>query len=206
MGRREENKRRKRAALVDAGLEVFARDGYDRATIEAIAQGAGVARGTYYLYFDDKLALFQSLIIPWVDELVAVVDEVSQALDQAADRAEVRTIYEQMGLAIALTGLANRTPILIAFQEIRRSGEAGEFLRAQEARILDAVTGITEQARTRGLIDVDDSAIAVRVIVGAVERLTFEVLTRGDDALGDPTVIADQVVGMFSRALGIEDR
>ena len=37
MGRREENKRRKLAALKQAGLEVFAREGYDRATIEAIA-------------------------------------------------------------------------------------------------------------------------------------------------------------------------
>jgi AcrR family transcriptional regulator len=203
MGRREENKARKLAALKDAGLAVFSSEGYDRATIEAIASGAGVARGTYYLYFDDKLALFEAIVTPWVDDLVELVASVSSALDEAADRPAVREIYEQMGLAIALQGLNHRAVILLAFREIRGSSEAGTFLRQQEARILEAVTGITEQARDRGLIDVEDPAIAVRVIVGAVERLTFEVLAGEGNALGDPQRIASGVVAMFSRALGV---
>ncbi len=47
----------KRDALVAAAAAVFAARGYRNATMEEIAQAAGVAKGTLYLYFQDKEAL-----------------------------------------------------------------------------------------------------------------------------------------------------
>lgn len=201
MGRREDNKRRKREALLAAGLSVFSAEGYDRASIEQIAKVAGVARGTYYLYFEDKTALFQALIRPWVDELLGIVAEVDAALGEATDADQAREIYEQMGLGIALLGLNERDGVLLAFRESRRSGEAGDFLRSEEARIFEAVVGMTQRAADRGLIGVRDAAITVRLIVGAVERIYFDVLTGVD--LGDPTEVAAEVVRTFMVALGL---
>ncbi|MEO2166599.1 MAG: helix-turn-helix domain-containing protein, partial [bacterium] len=43
-------------ALIDAATRVFLERGYDGATTGEIARSAGVAAGTYYLYFDDKRA------------------------------------------------------------------------------------------------------------------------------------------------------
>ena len=45
-------------ALIDAATKVFLERGYDGATTGEIARAAGVAAGTYYLYFDDKRAAF----------------------------------------------------------------------------------------------------------------------------------------------------
>ena len=48
--------------ILDSALQVFARHGYSAATIDDIATGANVSKGTLYLYFADKEAIFRSLI------------------------------------------------------------------------------------------------------------------------------------------------
>ncbi|MGH4024665.1 MAG: TetR/AcrR family transcriptional regulator [Pseudonocardiaceae bacterium] len=52
----------KRAAIVQAALEVFVREGYARASVDTIAAEATVSKRTIYDYFGDKKALFLSVI------------------------------------------------------------------------------------------------------------------------------------------------
>ena len=50
-----------RQHLLDAALEVFWRDGVTRASLQAIAQEAGVTRGSLYWHFKNKEDLFETL-------------------------------------------------------------------------------------------------------------------------------------------------
>jgi TetR/AcrR family transcriptional repressor of mexJK operon len=52
----------KRRAIVDAALSVFAREGYGQASIEAIAETAGVAKPTIYNHFGGKENLFRQVL------------------------------------------------------------------------------------------------------------------------------------------------
>jgi AcrR family transcriptional regulator len=52
----------KRRAILAGALTVFARDGYTRASIDAIANTAGVSTRTIYNHFADKAELFQTVI------------------------------------------------------------------------------------------------------------------------------------------------
>ena len=52
----------KRSAITRGALVVFGRDGYTRASIDAIAAEAGVSTRTIYNHFDDKQHLFLSVI------------------------------------------------------------------------------------------------------------------------------------------------
>lgn len=52
----------KRRAILAGALTVFARDGYTRATIDAISAEAGVSTRTVYNHFLDKAQLFQTVI------------------------------------------------------------------------------------------------------------------------------------------------
>ncbi len=51
-----------RHALLDAAEEVFGELSYDRASIAEITRRAGVAQGTFYVYFDDKRSAFIQLV------------------------------------------------------------------------------------------------------------------------------------------------
>src|ERR1700728_2831646 len=55
----------RREQIIAAGLACFARSGYHAATMADVAAQAGVSKGTPYLYFDSKEALFLSLHEEW---------------------------------------------------------------------------------------------------------------------------------------------
>ena len=52
----------KRRQVLDGARRVFLADGFDGASMNDIARVAGVSKGTLYVYFDSKVALFEALI------------------------------------------------------------------------------------------------------------------------------------------------
>lgn len=62
MGRVEQNKRKKREALMGSAYELFTTQGFSSTSISEIAQQAGVAKGTFYLYFKNKNAIRDAVI------------------------------------------------------------------------------------------------------------------------------------------------
>jgi AcrR family transcriptional regulator len=199
VGRREDNKQRKRERLEAEGLRLFLELGYDRASIEQVATGSDVARGTFYLYFPDKLGLFEALVDRWFAPLLALLDDVDSRLSEATSRSESFVIYLQMAEQLTAIALSHRDEILMSFREIRRTGEAGDRLRRREKQLHLVMTALTERAAERGLITVDDPTLATLVIVGAVEKLHYEWLVGTD--LGDPAELAPRVMRLFARTL-----
>lgn len=54
--------RQTRQKLLDSAEAVIGEKGYDHASIIEITQRAGVAQGTFYIYFPDKEAIFDGLV------------------------------------------------------------------------------------------------------------------------------------------------
>ena len=59
---REEKKARTRAQLIDAAATVFARRGYMAASLDEVAEEAGLTKGAVYSNFDSKEDLFEAVI------------------------------------------------------------------------------------------------------------------------------------------------
>lgn len=199
MGRREEKKLEKRRRLEREGLSLFLLQGYDRASIEAIATASDVARGTFYLYYPDKLSLFAALIQRWFGPLAELQMLVRARVESASTRVELLEIYQHLAMALAGIALTWREEILLAFREARTSGEAGKLLREREREIQQVVVALTKDAAARELITVEDPRIAALVIIGAIERLYYEVLL--GEELAEPSEVARQVLALFGRAL-----
>src|SRR5262245_45325768 len=100
MGRRDENKASKLRRLEQSGLEAFLDQGYSGASIEQIAADADVARGTFYLYFRDKEAIFAALVDRLMDPLLAVVKEGRDQLARCADTPSTFPVYAALGLRV----------------------------------------------------------------------------------------------------------
>lgn len=58
----EEKKREKRNRLLKAGTGLFSERGFGATTVNDITQRAGVAKGTFYLYFQDKRQLLTEIL------------------------------------------------------------------------------------------------------------------------------------------------
>jgi AcrR family transcriptional regulator len=84
-----------RARLVEAGTELFAELGLHPVTSAAIARHAGVATGTFYLHFPDKLALFRAIVQSGLADLRARQDAAG-ARHAPGSEAELRARIEAL--------------------------------------------------------------------------------------------------------------
>src|SRR5690242_9455567 len=75
-----------RQRLLDAAEAVFGESGYERASIVEITRRAGVAQGTFYVYFPDKKTVFVELV---KDLSHRLRQDVAAAIAGTADRVEV---------------------------------------------------------------------------------------------------------------------
>ena len=62
MGKLEDNKKKKLETLLNTSFELFTSQGLAKTTISDIVEKAGVAKGTFYLYFKDKYDIRNRLI------------------------------------------------------------------------------------------------------------------------------------------------
>ena len=62
MGKAEENKKKKLENLLNTSFELFTSQGLTKTSISDIVEKAGVAKGTFYLYFKDKYDIRNRLI------------------------------------------------------------------------------------------------------------------------------------------------
>lgn len=90
--RREEYSDATRQALLDAGREAFAANGFQAAGMEAISRAARVTRGAFYHHFADKKALFDAVVVAMQREAAARIE--------AAARNE-RKIWDRLSAGIA---------------------------------------------------------------------------------------------------------
>lgn len=78
-----------RQRILDAAEGLFGERGYERTGVVDICQRAGVAQGTFYLYFTDKKATLVELVKELSHKLRL---EIAQAVQGASDRAETERV------------------------------------------------------------------------------------------------------------------
>jgi AcrR family transcriptional regulator len=61
--------------ILCAALEVFSEQGFARTKLDDVARRAGISKGTLYLYFDSKEALFRAMVLAKLEATLAHVEE-----------------------------------------------------------------------------------------------------------------------------------
>jgi AcrR family transcriptional regulator len=104
LGAVQPDTRRRRKAerpkeILEAAFEEFSRNGYAAATLEQVAERAGVTKGTIYVYFDSKEHLFISMVRDFTKAtLDTVIGMFERHEGSTADllRAQFSFIYEHI--------------------------------------------------------------------------------------------------------------
>lgn len=80
MSKVDDNKKQKESTLLETAFHLFTGKGFAKTTISDIVQQAGLAKGTFYLYFKDKYDLRDKLIVYKANQLF---DDAHRALEKA---------------------------------------------------------------------------------------------------------------------------
>lgn len=137
----------KRAAILKAAAHLFAREGYDRASMNAVARACGISKANIYHYWDGKEALLFDLLDSHLADLRARILDVTPdpADPEAALRravTEVLLAYEGMDDEHKLQ--ASAIGALSADQQAVLRGYQRDMVRHMSALIRAAVPGVLE--------------------------------------------------------------
>ena len=155
----------RRAELASAAAAVFAERGVANTAISDIVKAAGVAQGTFYLYFDSK-----------DDVVLAVVDQIATEMVAAIEAA-----VSAPG-ASAVEKFARLHDVLMAFDEEASAVQLADFLHRPENRplhdrmaeqftpaLIPLVEGIVAQGVGEGSFDVPDVRAAAWFVLGGLQ-------------------------------------
>ena len=96
MSRIEENKLKKKNDLMETAFQLFTLQGVAKTSISDIAQRAGVAKGTFYLYFKDKYDLHEKLVIYESEQLLIHALEHSGYEKEATAEDKILAIVDDL--------------------------------------------------------------------------------------------------------------
>nr|PZN25432.1 MAG: TetR/AcrR family transcriptional regulator [Pseudomonadota bacterium] len=174
--RAEAAKTERREQILRAARDVFARRGYHHATIDDIVARAGVARGTFYLYFEDKRAVFSELI----DRFAA---QITQSIQRIVTDDPARPVVQQVRdniRAIVGTCLSERTMTKILFTDA--VGVDSDFDRKLAAFYESAVQLLTEslkEGQSLGIVGEGEPRVLAYLTIGALKELLYQAVTLG---------------------------
>jgi AcrR family transcriptional regulator len=193
-GARTERGARTRTRLLEAAEQVFADLGYHEASIVKIAEAAGVAHGTFYLYFSGKQDVF--------DEVVEDLNRrVRHAMAEAASRGRTRAEAERLGFEAFFNFTAEHPGL---YRVIRQAEFVSpRALRLHYQRIAGGYARGLEAAMERGEIAAGDPEVLAWALMGAGELIGLRWILWGDtDEM--PTRVFDEAMRFLLRGLGAD--
>jgi AcrR family transcriptional regulator len=174
---RAERQAQTRSELIDAAAQVFARRGFQAASVEEIAEEAGYSHGAVYSNFDGKADLFLAVFEDYMAERVRELAETQAALaDDASLEVRARALADQwmdrlardresFALHMEFLAHAGRDP-----QLARRFGTRSSAMREAVARY---ISHYQQEAGLEPAMPTDDLALILRALgIGlAIESL-----------------------------------
>lgn len=142
----------RRDAILAAALEEFSARGYEAARLDDVARRAGIAKGTIYLYFNDKETLFQELVRSQLSPVVGALEHVAHV------EAPMRAVAEQFVELFVREIIETRRKdiIRLIISEGPRFPKLAEFYyREVLSRALGAVRALLRRAAERGEVTND---------------------------------------------------
>ncbi len=197
---RRANREDKRRRIIDAAVDVFADKGFFGARVSEIAERAGVADGTIYLYFKSKdeilISLFEEKMAEILERFVNMLSEVHDTEEKMR-----RYIIEHLTLVAEQPRLMQVLTV-----ELRQSARfMKDYAPHAFAKYLALVGSILEEGQKKGVFRKNlDPSIFRRALFGAIDEISLEWVLRGKEAsLPSPVVVGEQISEFILRGLRV---
>jgi AcrR family transcriptional regulator len=166
----------RRTAIVDAARSVFARKGFARGIIDEIANEAGIAKGTVYLYFRSKKQIYKAVLdedmefvkkstLERIDAAKNLRDKIRAftlvRLENAETRKEFFRIMDTESGTLSFTRSQYRDwlrePVLRVASAIEDSSRGGEIRRVPSEKVAWMIADMTRGTIQRRLLGQSDT-------------------------------------------------
>lgn len=185
-------------ALMDAAERLFISKGIGTTSIDDIAAGAQVAKGTFYLYFPSKEALLGALQQRFVDNFCGRLQEGMDRHRTDNHRARLKA-WVETGLQIYLDNVALHD---VVFHEYRPEDRR---MRNDNA-VITQLAALLEQGAAAGTWSVDDSTMTAVILFNALHGVADDAVAMGQTSDAERKRRARSLANFFAQALRPADR
>jgi TetR/AcrR family transcriptional regulator len=165
--------RRNRRAILEAALEAFSAYGFRGATIDAIAEKAGMSKPNLLYYFPTKEAIYVAVLEDTLEEWLQPLAE----LDPAGD--PIDEIGRYIAAKLAMSRARPDASKLFANEILHGAPTIGEFLRGPMKALVDAKAAVIERWIAEGRLAAVDARHLIMMIWAVTQHYAdFDVQVR----------------------------
>jgi AcrR family transcriptional regulator len=186
----------RRAELASAAAGAFAERGVANTAVSDIVRAAGVAQGTFYLYFDSKDDVVLAVVERMVDQMVAGIEAAAHAPDASA-------VERMLGLGDMLSSFERDPGATELVDILHRPDNRALHDRLAEhllPRLIPLVESIVEQGVAEGAFHVPNTRAAAWFVLGGMQSAEL----MGTPAAEMPAALAASTQ-LALRALGYRE-
>lgn len=189
----ERAKLERRRQILAAAKKVFAEAGYHGATIGAIIERAQIARGTFYLYFESKSAVFDSILDQALADLRTKIRRI--AVDDASAPAPQVQLRDQV--VATLEYIVSDRPLAMLLLSAGHTPDAEAAARLDQffAEVRDLLRRALETGMEIGLLRPCQPPLVAAAMLGMI-RGVIEFVVRGEAIKVDEVVSETLLVAL----------
>ena len=186
----ERAKQERRRQIMTAAKHVFAEAGYHGASINAIIERAQIARGTFYLYFESKSAVFDSILDQAMADLRARIRRIE--VDDAASAPQMQ-LRDQVMATLEYVVSDRPLATLLLSAGHTPDAEAAERLGQFFGEVQDLLRRAMETGMEIGLLRKVDPELAAAAMLGMF-RGVIEQLIRDPNSKATDHVVSEMLM------------
>jgi len=190
-------RQQRRAQILQASKEVFAEKGYHNASINEIIRRAGIARGTFYLYFTGKQTVFDSILKEAVEELRSRIRRIDT--DEGADPPQVQLRGSLIRVVEYILGDPHFARLIVS-NRLAPDAETGERAAAFYADVQEMIEHSLERGIEMGMVRDCDTKLIASALLGAVLGIVQHIVIGTENP---PTIdaIVDELIAFVLRGV-----
>src|SRR5215831_17898409 len=183
----------RRQQLIDAAREVFTHKGYHATTVDDITRAAGVAKGTFYLYFSEKREVFYEVVRAFFQLIKDVGSSVAREV-RSADEFLARA--EQAALEMLRIFAANRQLARLAYREsMGLDDRLEQMIRDFYRDIAQVEADNIRRGIELGMFRPVNPLVCAYAHIGMIERVLLQSLHR-DSGLPAPELVVRELLSL----------
>jgi AcrR family transcriptional regulator len=197
--RAEAQRERRRVHILLAAAKLFGQRGYHGTSVADVIEAAEISRGTFYLYFDSKDAVFLELMEQFIQRIMAVVQVVDPEGPTPTERIaeNVRRVVDVVFEHRDLTVMVLREGFGVRPEVDEKLGRFYGFVR-------EMLEGALRNGARHGLTRQVDEALAATALIGAIKEVFLNELVLGHSHEDGRKAISEALVDFGLRGLLIQ--
>ncbi|HNN95432.1 MAG TPA: helix-turn-helix domain-containing protein [Pseudomonadota bacterium] len=181
----------RRLQILEVARQLFAQRGYHATSIQDLLDRADIARGTFYLHFDSKRAIFDELVDEFLARIRSVVRVVDLAPAAPPPLLQIESNLDRIFSVLQQNRDITRITLLMAEGlDAECDAKMADFY----GRVLDLLCHALRLGQQMGLVRACDVSVVAQAALGGLKEVALQWIARRDSSEPELRHVAHEIL------------